>query len=118
MEVTMNMNPFSPEVTMNLTMIATKTTNLNPFSLSHLSDPALLGELAALLAQDRATTASLLAHLGEVDARKLYLPAACPSMFDYCLRELHLSEGSAFKRSRAARHARRFPAVPAALAVG
>ena len=34
-----------------------------------------------LVAKDRATTAELLAHLAEVDARKLYLPAAHPSMF-------------------------------------
>ena len=48
------------------------------YSLSHLSDQALLRDLAALVTRDRATTADLLAHLAEVDARKLYLPAAHP----------------------------------------
>src|SRR5437763_6316832 len=91
---------------------------MDTYELTHLSDPALLRGLADLTGQDRTTTASLLAHLAEVDARKLYLPAACPSMFDYCLRELHLSEGSAFKRIRAARTARRFLAVLVALAEG
>ena len=33
------------------------------YSLSHLSDPALLRDLAAIVARDRATTAALLAHL-------------------------------------------------------
>ena len=46
------------------------------YSLSHLSDRALLRDLAALVAQDRATTAVLLAHIAEVDERRLYLPAA------------------------------------------
>jgi 5-methylcytosine-specific restriction endonuclease McrA len=91
---------------------------VSTYCLSHLSDPVLLRELAALVAQDRATTAALLAHLAEVDARKLYLPAAFPSMFAYCVGELKLSEESAFKRIRAARTARRFPAIFDALAEG
>ena len=54
------------------------------YSLSHLSDQALLRDLAVLIARDRTTTAALLAHIAEVDARKLYLPAAYPSMFALC----------------------------------
>jgi hypothetical protein len=88
------------------------------YSLSHLTDQALLRDLATLVAQDRATTAALLAHLAEVDARKLYLPAAYPSMFAWCLGELHLSEDSAGKRIRAARAGRQFPAIFTALAEG
>ena len=91
---------------------------MSSYCLSHLSDPVLLRALAALVARDRATTAALLAHLAEVDARKLYLPAAYPSMFSYCLHELRLSEESAFKRIRAARTARRFRAIFAMLAEG
>ncbi len=63
---------------------------MKTYSLSHLSDHALLRDLAALVARDRETTAALLAHIAEVDARKLYLPAAYPSMFLYCVQELHL----------------------------
>src|SRR5437867_8704263 len=88
------------------------------YSLSHLSDRALLRDLAALVAHDRATTARLLAHLAEVDERRLYLPAAYPSMFAYCVHELRLSEEAAFKRIHAARTARRFPAIFPALAEG
>ena len=54
---------------------------MKTYTLSHLSDPVLLRDLAILLARDRNTTAEVLAHLAEVDARKLYLPAAYPSMF-------------------------------------
>ena len=81
---------------------------MSAYSLSHLSDQALLAKLAVLVTTDRQTTASLLAHIAEVDARKLYLPAACSSMHVYCMRVLHLAEDAAFKRIRAARAA---PAV-------
>src|SRR6059036_331434 len=91
---------------------------MSTYSLSHLSDHTLLQDLAALVAQDRATTAALLAHLAEVDARKLYLPAAYPSMFAYCVHELRLSEDAAYKRIQAARAARRFPAIFELLANG
>src|SRR5437868_514945 len=91
---------------------------MDTYELTHLSDPALLRGLADLTGQDRTTTASLLAHLAEVDARKLYLPAASPSMFHYCVRELFLSEDEAYKRVRAARAGRVYPAIFVALAEG
>src|SRR5262249_33743367 len=60
----------------------------------------------------------LMAHIAEVDARKLSLPAAYPTMFDYCVGELRLSEDAAAKRLQVARVARRCPSVFAALADG
>ena len=91
---------------------------MHAYSLSHLSDPTLLRDLTSLVARDRATTARLLAHLAEVDVRRLYLPAAYPSMYAYCVRELRLSEDAACKRITAARVARQFPAIFQALAEG
>jgi len=91
---------------------------MRDYSLSHLSDSVLLHELAALVARDRLTTAELLAHIAEVDARKLYVPARYPSMHAYCVEDLRLSEDAAFKRIRAARDARRFPALFSALTEG
>ena len=91
---------------------------MSRYSLAHLSDHALLHDLAALLARDRITTAALLAHIAEVDARKLYLPAAYPSMFAYCVGELRLSEDAASNRIRAGRTARQFPVIFEALADG
>ncbi len=78
---------------------------------SRLDDRALLRALAALVAQDRLTTAALLAHLAEVDARRLYLPAGSPSMHAYCVDALRFSEAAAFKRIQAARVTREFPVV-------
>jgi len=91
---------------------------MNRYSLTHVPDPVLLRGLRALVAQDRATTAMLLAHLAEVDARKLYVPAAHPSMFSYCAHELRFSEDVAYKRIQAARTAWRFPTIFPALADG
>jgi hypothetical protein len=88
------------------------------YSLSHLADRTLLQALAALVTQDRTTTAALLAHLAEVDERQLYRSAAYPSMYLYCVRELRMSEDTAFKRIRAARIARQFPVIFGALAGG
>ena len=91
---------------------------MRQYQLSHLSDGSLLSGLRALLARDHGTTAEILAHVAEFDERKLYLPAAYPSMFAYCVGELHLSEEAAFKRIHAARAARRFPAIFTAVAEG
>src|SRR5712671_2024914 len=91
---------------------------MHAYTLTHLSDAALLRDLAALITRDRITTAALLAHIAEVDARRLYLPAGYSSMHAYCVDELRLSEDAAYKRIQAARAARQFPAVFTALAEG
>ena len=88
------------------------------YTLVHLTDAILLRDLAALVVQDRVTTAALLAHIAEVDARRLYIPAGYPSMHAYCVDELRLSEDAAYKRIRAARAARQFPALFTAVAEG
>jgi 5-methylcytosine-specific restriction endonuclease McrA len=87
-------------------------------SYARLSDPDLVRCFAALVAQDRTTTAELLAVMAEVDDRKLYLPAGYPSLLAWCVGEFRMSEDVAFHRIRAARTARQFPALLAALTDG
>ena len=91
---------------------------MDTYRLTHLRSEDLLRDLASLVAKDRATTALLLAHVAEVDARGLYLRRACSSMHVYCMRELHLSEHEAYLRIHAARAARRFPILFTAVAEG
>ena len=91
---------------------------MHPHALAHLTDAALLRDLGALVSRDRGITASLLAHIAEVDARRLYVPAGYASMFAYCVEQLRLSEDAAYKRIQAARAARRFPALFGALTEG
>ena len=88
------------------------------YSRSQLSDDRLLSTFDARLSLDLDNTADLLADLAEVDARKLYLPAAYGSMFDFCVHAKHMSEDVALKRIRVARMAREFPAIFPALADG
>lgn len=80
-----------------------------------LPDHRLLAELHELVRNERTLEAQLLSHLGEVDKRRLYLREACSSMFSYCVDVLHFSEASAFKRIAAARAAREFPELLAAV---
>jgi hypothetical protein len=78
---------------------------------SHLSDEDLVAEVKSLVRCEREATASLLAHLGELDVRRLYLAAGFSSLFTYCCEVLHLSEPAAYNRIEAARAARRFPVI-------
>jgi hypothetical protein len=87
-------------------------------ALTDLADETLLSNLSALLSAERQNAAVLLAHLAEVEARKLYRPAAYSTMHEYCVGALHLSDDSAYKRLRAARAARRFPQLLDAIADG
>ncbi len=80
-------------------------------SLTLLPDHILLRNLETLVARDRVTTAELLAHLAEVDERRLYRPAGYPSLFAWCVDVLHFSEDAAAKRIQAARVARAHPEI-------
>ena len=88
------------------------------YSLTHLSNEVLRRELSEKARNEKEATAELLAHIAEFDERKLFLPAAYPSMLTYCVGELGLSEDAAKKRIQVARIARSCPAVFEALAEG
>src|SRR5438093_12259224 len=88
------------------------------YARSHLANQTVLDYLATHLAQNRGSTADLLADLAEIDERRLYRPAGYESMYEYCVGALHLSEQGAYKHIRAARAARRFPAIFPAVADG
>ena len=66
--------------------------------LTSFSDEELLRRLSDLLGQSRRDEADLVAHIGEVDRRRLYAREASPSMFAYCTEVLHLSEAEAYLR--------------------
>jgi len=86
--------------------------------LSQLAPADLLARLTALVAHSHELTATMLAHIAEVDARRLYLDAACPSMFVYLTTRLHFSEAVAYKHLGAARAARAFPVITEMVARG
>jgi hypothetical protein len=86
--------------------------------LQSISDAELMHRLAELLRDSRRAEASLVAHIGEVDFRRLYAREASPSMFAYCVSVLHLSEAEAFLRITAARASRQHPLLLSMLADG
>jgi hypothetical protein len=87
-------------------------------SLELVTDDELLRRLVEILRQSRRVEADLVAHIGEVDARRLYAREAAPSMFAYCTGTLHLSEAEAYLRIAAARASREHPALLTMLASG
>ena len=102
--------------------------NLNPYDLQScmlesrrvgkLSEAALLDEFVVTLSRDRGNTVRLLIQMGAIESRALHRSRAYDSMYTWCTEALHMSEGTAYKRIRAARVAHRFPAVLPMLADG
>lgn len=86
--------------------------------LTQFSTQALLDGISELLGSEREITAKLLAHLGEVEERRLHLEMGHSSMFDFCVTRYKMSEGQAFRRVLAARLARRFPVIHSLIASG
>src|SRR4029078_5373966 len=78
----------------------------------------LLRRTDELAAGGRQIDATLVAHMAEVDRRKLYRGEACSSMFAYATARLHLSESQAYDRITVARASRRFPLILEMLADG
>src|SRR6187397_989471 len=87
-------------------------------SVDTLSDRALLERTATVAGDARQLMAELLALLGEVDSRRLYLGEGCSSLFAYCTQVLRLSEHAAYHRIEAARAARQYPVILELLAKG
>lgn len=80
-------------------------------TIPQFTNEHLLQEVKALAARERRVTAQLIALLGELDVRRLYLAEGYSSLFTYCTQCLRLSEHAAYGRIEAARAARRFPRI-------
>jgi len=87
-------------------------------SLTAMTDDELLRRLGELLRSSRRIESDLVAHIAEVDRRRLYAREATPSMFAYCTEVLHLSEAEAYLRITVARASREHPVLLAMLAEG
>jgi len=99
--------------------MTTPTTHpVKSYSLTLLQDHELLHSLNVVLSRDHETTAELLAHLAEVITRRLWAAEGYPSMLEFCVRGLNMSEGVALKRIQAAKTANEFPDVFGMVAAG
>ena len=83
----------------------------NQYRLVGLGNSELLAGLSELARQSNVLTAQLLAHLVELEERKLHLELGFSSLFAYCVEALRMSEGTAGRRVTAARVCHRFPEV-------
>jgi 5-methylcytosine-specific restriction endonuclease McrA len=86
--------------------------------LQSIPDDELLRRLAELTGQSRRVEVDIVAHIAEVEERKLYAREAFPSMFAYCRDALHLSEQEAYLRIAVARASRKHPMLLAMLGDG
>ncbi len=77
--------------------------------LSGKIDSALLLELKSLVSREREVTTEILHYLREVESRKLHLERGYPSLFEFTVRELGYSEGSAHRRILAMRLLKALP---------
>lgn len=79
--------------------------------LHGLPGALLLMRTHALVRQQRLLDAELIAHLMEIEDRKLHLERACSSLFTFCVRELLFSEDAAYNRVTIVGLARKHPEV-------
>jgi RuvA, C-terminal domain len=79
--------------------------------LSLVSDTELLARMPWLVNKERGATSEVIAHLIEIDRRRLYVDESSSSLTSYCIERLGYSEDAASKRVRVARLAGRFPGV-------
>lgn len=84
---------------------------MDVFDFSRVRDDVLLRDLLTHNGEEQAKSATVIAEIAEVDARRLYVPAGYTSMHAYCVHVLHLSEYAAYRRIQAARAGRRFPRI-------
>ena len=72
-------------------------------TIAVLPDQVLLEQTRMLARHEQALQLSVLDHLREIEARRLYLRLGYSCLFDYTVRELHYTEAAAWRRIKAMR---------------
>ena len=86
--------------------------------LSKIKDNQLLDNFSHVVKQERESIALVVAHLAEIDKRKLYAREGYSSLFSYCVKKFHYSEQAIYRRIQAARLSQHFPEILALLDSG
>lgn len=86
--------------------------------LSVLSDAELESRVRRLAGEERRLAIEVIAHLEELERRKLYLKLGYSSLFEWCTYELKYSAAAAQRRIDAMRLSREIPEVCEAVAEG
>ena len=85
--------------------------NVNRAVMRDLSDEDLERRLSELVGEERRCVAAVLAHLIELDTRRIWEVHGYASLFQYCTIKLGYSESAAGKRIYACRAAGRYPVI-------
>ncbi|MBO9665785.1 MAG: HNH endonuclease [Bdellovibrio sp.] len=85
-----------------------KTSTLN---IGHLSNADLLSRFGKLVQTERKITHLVLECIAEIDARKLFLDKAYPSLYEFLVQEFGYSSSAALRRIESARLLREVPEV-------
>ncbi len=86
--------------------------------LKSLSNEQLLSQTKNLVQKERKLAIQVIGHLSEIEHRKLYLRRGFSSLFDYTVKELGYSEGSAYRRIKAMKLCREIPETTSKLKTG
>src|SRR3954470_23670125 len=86
--------------------------------LPSIGDDQLLTRTDEVAWAERKMTTLLLHHLSEIQTRLLFSKAGYPSLFEYVVKRLKMSESSAYRRIAAMRLIREFPEVKAKIESG
>jgi hypothetical protein len=88
------------------------------YRLGGLGNDELLAALSGLVRREHDLMSDLLAHLAELDERRLYLELGFSSLFVYCTEALGFCKSAAGRRIGVARVCRKYPEVFARVARG
>ena len=80
-------------------------------TVSGLTDDALLGQTRKLARIEQQLNVTVIDHLREIEARRLYLCRGFSSLFDYAVRELGYTDSAASRRINAMRLCKEFEEV-------
>ena len=72
-------------------------------TVSGLTDDALLAQTRKLARIEQQLNVTVIDHLREIEARRLYLRRGFSSLFDYAVRELGYTDSAASRRINATR---------------
>lgn len=110
------MSPRLQEVTFGMLDASCRLMTTSP--VSKLTNADLMARLQKTRFASNRLLAEIVVLLIEVEARRLHLSSAYPSLFEFCLKELHLSEGEAYRRINAVKLVKRFPGLLAHIEQG
>jgi hypothetical protein len=86
--------------------------------IKFLTNLALLARLGKLVRTERKITHLILECIAEIDARKLYLEKAYPSLYEFLVQEFGYSPSAAIRRIEAARLLREVPELSTKIETG